>query len=149
DLPGAVDRCVDGWKQLGNGGLEPQWIPSHLGFLCARTFIRIDTRLAGMVIVGGIRPEAWPPSSDHLDAIAADLGVEASAISPHLDGVYSLDADTRSRVIAALPKIADLVSSLAAERSDLLATFGEIAALARNAAAPNVTTTEPTPRSSS
>jgi excisionase family DNA binding protein len=137
ELPGVLDRCVDGWKRLGTGGLEPQWTPSHLGFLCARTFVRIDTRLVGMVIVGGVRPEMWPPIPKALAAIANDLGVTAAQLEPHLGGVYDLSPDERARVLAALPKIADLVTALAAERSDLLARFSQIAALAGTATSPS------------
>jgi excisionase family DNA binding protein len=133
ELPGVLNRCVDGWKRLGTGGLEPQWIPSHLGFLCARTFIRIDTRLVGMVIVGGVRPDVWPPRPPQLNEIATDLGVEPATIVQHAAGVYDLDREARSRVLASLPKIADLVTALAAQRSELLGRFSQIAALAGTA----------------
>lgn len=130
ELPDVLDRCVDGWRRLGIGGLEPQWIPSHLGFQCARTFIRIGSRLAGMVIVGGVAPEEWPPSPAQLAVIAEDLGVAGDDLAPAVDGVYHLDRTERRRVLAALPKIADLVTRLAAERNTLLEKFTEIAVLA-------------------
>lgn len=130
DLPDVLDRCVDGWRRLGIGGLEPQWIPSHLGFQCARTFVRVGSRLTGMVIVGGIAPEEWPPPPAQLQAIADDLGVAAEDLAPAVDGVYHLDRAERRRVLVALPKISDLITRLAAERSALLERFTEIAVLA-------------------
>ncbi len=142
ELPGVLDRCVDGWRRLGVGGLEPQWIPSHLGFQCARTFVRIDNQLAGMVIVGGVRPEIWPPADSDLDDIAAGIGVDPEALLPHFAGVYHLDEDERRRVLSALPKIADLVSALAAERGELLSTFDQIAALAVRRSGPGHQTSE-------
>jgi hypothetical protein len=127
---------VAGWKRLGSGGLAPEWIPSHLGFLCARTFIRVDSRLVGMVIAGGVRPDDWPPDPRLQEAIAADLGVEPSWLTPHLEGVYELGTDDRARVLKSLPKIADLITSLAQERRDLHARFDRIAALADRTGSP-------------
>jgi len=92
--------------------------------------VRIDARLVGMVIVGGVRPEGWPPAQSQIETIAADLGVEPATVTEHADGVYDLDAADRHRVLVSLPKIADLVTALAAQRSELLDRFSQIAALA-------------------
>ena len=54
------DRCSAGWRRLGEEiDLEPHFLPSHLGFLCARSFIRVESTLVGMVIVGGVAPATW------------------------------------------------------------------------------------------
>ena len=55
-----ADRCSDGWRRLGEEiDLEPHFLRSHLGFLCARSFIRTGSALAGMVIVGGVAPDMF------------------------------------------------------------------------------------------
>ncbi|MCP4221995.1 MAG: helix-turn-helix domain-containing protein, partial [Actinomycetia bacterium] len=69
----APDRCSSGWRRLGEQiDLEPQWVNSHLGFLCARSFIRSGSTLAGMVIVGGVAPEVWPPSDGEVAEVVAE-----------------------------------------------------------------------------
>ena len=121
--PGAVQRCVDGWRELGDAaGLNVSLIPSHLGFLCARAFIRIGSELAGMVIVGGITPTSWPPSEAALHRIAADTGADVDDLAAHASETYTLDDGEQARLLALLPRLTDLVSLVAASRSHEPAT---------------------------
>lgn len=126
-----ADHCVEGWKQLGaTPDLDAAFLPSHLGFLCARTFIRVDRSLVGMVIVGGLAPDEWPPGSDEIARISRETGLGPEAVAAHAAEVYELSDPDRERVLALLPRIADLISRLAAARSQLLSRFDEIASLA-------------------
>ena len=129
--PGAVERCTAGWKELGEDvGLEPRFMPSHLGFLCARTFIRVGTELVGMLIVGGVTPAAWPPPAEQLAASAAELDVAVEVLADHAEETYYLDDAHQQWVLRMLPRISDLISRLAAARSQLLDKLDAIAVLA-------------------
>jgi excisionase family DNA binding protein len=131
DRPGAVDACIDGWRQLGaDGGLGPRVVPSHLGFLCARAFVRVGSELVGMVIVGGFSPKEWPPDDQALERIASSVGLDVDDLRPHLDEVYDLGESEQQRILRTLPRIADLISQLTAARSELVARLDQIAALA-------------------
>jgi excisionase family DNA binding protein len=126
-----ADHCVEGWKQLGaTPDLDAAFLPSHLGFLCARTFIRVDRSLVGMVIVGGLAPDDWPPGSAEIVRISGETGLDPEAVAAHAAEVYELSGPDRVRVLSLLPRIADLISRLAAARSQLLSRFDEIASLA-------------------
>jgi excisionase family DNA binding protein len=113
--PSALACCVAGWASLGNDpDLDPRLRPSELGFLCARTFVRLGDRLIGMVIVGGVRPMPWPPSDARLQAIAGELGVPVSLLHSHVDEVFDLDATERQLIPTRLPRFGELISRLAA-----------------------------------
>lgn len=114
-MPGVLEHCVDGWAELGaEPDLDARLRPSHLGFLCARTFVRVGDRLVGMVIAGGIRPDVWPPSDAELARIANGAGVAASTLRDHIDEVVTLSAADRDAVSQRLPRFGELISRLAA-----------------------------------
>lgn len=126
-----ADRCSDGWRRLGEEiDLEPHFVPSHLGFLCARSFIRIGANLAGMVIVGGVAPEVWPPSDTEITEVAAETGVTEDLIRAHLNEVYWIDNAHQDWIIRNLSRFSDLISHLADGRRRLLTRLDQIAALA-------------------
>lgn len=135
--PGVVERCIDDWKRYGDGlDLEPRFRPSHLGFLCARAFIRVGDRLAGMVIVGGIAPDAWPPAPDAIALLAGDLGLPTEDLAAHVEEVFRQSEGEQQRTLALLPRIGVLVSRLASERSHLVSRLEAIAMLAGAASEP-------------
>ncbi len=137
DAPGAVAQCVEGWRLLAAEiDMEPRFIPSHLGFLCARTFIRVENELVGMLIVGGVTPPAWPPGADAQLAIAADLEIDASRVTAHIAETFSIDEAHQRWILSLLPRFSDLISRLATARSQLLSKFDQIAALAGAATSP-------------
>jgi excisionase family DNA binding protein len=118
---GALQRCIDSWYQLGRTiELEPKFTPSHLGLLCARSLVRVGTELKGMVIVGGIAPENWPPSPEQVQAIAAEFGISPETMSAHLNEVYYLDDPNRAKVLSLMQRIADVVAHIINERYQLL-----------------------------
>ena len=131
DRPEAVEACLDGWRLLAEEpDLAPRFVPSHLGFLCARSFIRVGDRLVGMVIVGGVTPPVWPPSESFVAEIATELGVPSGVLLDRVDQTWDVDIAQQDRIVDLLPRVSDLISQLATARSQLLAKLGAIAALA-------------------
>ncbi len=131
DSPMAAAACTRGWRGLADQpDLEPRFVPSHLGFLCARSFIRVGHQLTGMVIVGGIAPHAWPPQGARLGQIAQELSIAPSALLEASDQIWQIDLDHQDWILGLLPRIADLISQLASARSQLLTKLDAIATLA-------------------
>lgn len=126
-----ADHCADSWRKLGEEiDLEPRFLPSHLGFLCARSFIRHGHRLVGMLIVGGVAPAEWPPPEAHVAAVAADTGVAPEIVREHIEEVYWLDEPHQKWIVRNLSRMSDLLSQLAEGRGRLIAKLERIAALA-------------------
>jgi len=137
EQPGAADACLQGWRRLADGSdLTPRLVPSHLGFLCARAFIRVDDRLVGMVIIGGITPPAWPPEPELLSEIACELDLDADILAAVVAETWDVDADAQRRILELFPRIADLISQLASARSQLVNKLDAIATLAGPMAVP-------------
>ncbi len=126
----ALQKCIEGWQGLAaTVELEPKFTRSHLGLLCARAFVRVGSELKGMVIVGGIAPDRWPPSQEEIEAIAATFEVSPEVLIPHLEEVYHLEQDRRAWVLSLLQRIADIISHIATERSVLVGKLKTIAQL--------------------
>jgi excisionase family DNA binding protein len=126
----AVARCVASWKKLAGGvDLQPRFTPSHMGLLCARSFIRVGSELKGMVLVGGIAPDVWPPDSNELEAIAEAFRVPMDLVENHVHEVYRLDEADRQRVLSYLPRMAQMLSHIANERTNHLTRLDAIATL--------------------
>lgn len=131
EVPGALDTCIAGWREFGESmDLTVRFVPSHLGFLCARGFVRVGQELKGMVIVGGIEPDDWPPADEQVAEMAGGLGMPPSDLAAHLAEVYRVDEEQRRWILAVLPRIGDLVSRLAQERGRLVSRLEAIALLA-------------------
>jgi excisionase family DNA binding protein len=129
--PGVLDRCISGWQELAAElDLDPQWRVTPLGFLCARSLVRVGDRLVGMVVAGGIAPPVWPPDPDEVRRLAEGLAVPAAAIGDHTGEVHRLEAAEQDRVLRLLPRIAAFLSRLATERTQLVGRLEAIAALA-------------------
>ena len=127
----AADRCADSWRQLGQEiDLEPRFLPSHLGFLCARSFIRHGHRLVGMLIVGGVAPPTWPPSNADIAAVALETSVDEETIRAHLNEVFWIDEPHQKWITRNLSRMSDLLSQLAEGRARLINKLERIAALA-------------------
>ena len=129
-VPNAVQKCIEGWHDLATSiDLEPKFTPSHLGLLCARGMVRIGAELKGMVMVGGIAPDNWPPSPDEMQAIADDLGVAPDVLAAHTTEVFYLDEHKRAWVLSFVQRIANIVSHIASERYTLVGKLESIAKL--------------------
>lgn len=130
-VPGTLDRCIQGWREFGDDvDLTSRFVPSHLGFLCARGFIRVGSGLTGMVIVGGIAPDRWPPPPEQVEAVAAELGMPADDLAAHIEEVYYLDDAHMDWILDLLPRVGTLISHLADERGRLVTKLEAIASLA-------------------
>lgn len=122
EQPGAAEACLAGWRQLADQPhVAARFVPTHLGFLCARTFVWVDRRPVGMLVVGGVTPDAWPPDPELLQRIAEQVGVSTSSLSEAAGQTYDIDPDRRHWVLRELPLFGDLVSRLATARHRLLA----------------------------
>lgn len=120
EQPGAVEACLHQWQLFaGEPHVAPRWVRSHLGFLCARTFVWVDLKPVGMIVVGGVRPPVWPPPNEHIDTIADQVGVPSAVLHAATDAVWELDLIEQRRVLRLLPQMGDLVSQLATAHSAL------------------------------
>ncbi len=126
----AVARCVVSWKRLADEvDLRPRFTASHMGLLCARSFVRVGSELKGMVMVGGVAPDPWPPAPDELASIADAFGVPPDVVQNHVDEVYRLGQSDLDRVLDYLPRMAQMLSHIANERTNHLAKLDAIATL--------------------
>jgi excisionase family DNA binding protein len=88
----AATRCIQDWQRMaGVPTMEPKFAPSDLGLLCTRGLIRSGNELKGMVLLGGIAPEEWPPAPDRIDAIAAHYGLDPERVRDSAQSVHRLD----------------------------------------------------------
>ena len=125
-----LTKCADTWAHYGAvPDLVPAYRPSPFGFLCARTFIRVGNELLGMIIVGGIAPEVWPPSEEVIDATAAAFGMDPAVVRDHIEEVYQLDVAARARALDLLPRFGVLLSLMVGSSSSLVGRLGAIASL--------------------
>lgn len=126
----AVTRCIQNWQRLaGAVPLEPRFVPSDLGLLCARGLIRVGNELKGMVFVGGVAPETWPPAPEEIRAIADHFGLEAASVEAHINEVHRLDRPARDRALGFVQRIADVVSHIVEDRNALYGRLQAIASL--------------------
>jgi excisionase family DNA binding protein len=117
-FPGVFERCVDNWQVLAaEVDLDPQWRPTPLGFLCARSLVRDGGQLIGMVLAGGVAPASWPPAPEESARLATGLGVPTPVIEQHLPEVFHLDERERERVLRLLPRSAAFLSRLATQKN--------------------------------
>jgi excisionase family DNA binding protein len=123
DIPSALAKCLEQWRDLAQTiDLEPKFSPSHLGLLCARAMIRVGTELSGMVFVGGIAPEPWPPEPEQVRYIAEVFGVPLDTVNTHISEVYYLTPNEKKRVLSFVQRIANIVAYAIDERNRLLAS---------------------------
>ncbi len=128
---GRPDACAEGWRQLGQKiDLEPRFVPSHIGLLCARSFIRMGSTLVGMVIVGGVAPDVWPPSDDEILAVAAESGADPDTVRRHINEVYWIDRPHQDWILRNLSRVSGLISRLADDHGRLVNKLEAIASLA-------------------
>jgi excisionase family DNA binding protein len=120
-IPDAVQKCTKHWRVLAETiNLEPQFYPSHLGLLGARGLIRVGSELKGMVVVGGIAPEVWPPTPSQIQAMATEFKVKPEGISPYLSEVFFLSQAEQTRLLSFTQRIANIVAHIATERQSLM-----------------------------
>jgi excisionase family DNA binding protein len=113
DQPDAVAACLSRWRLFADeSNVAPRWVRTHLGFLCARTFVWVDLKPVGMIVVGGVTPTTWPPDRRLVESIADEVGVPLHELLDHVDETWDLDVAAQRRVLQLLPQLGDLVSQL-------------------------------------
>ncbi len=132
DHPNALQKCLENWRSMAHTiDLEPKFIPSHLGLLCSRAMIRVGHELKGMVFVGGIAPENWPPTEEQLNAIAAEFGVSPELMVSHIEEVFYMSNNEQAHVLPFVQRIANIVAHILNERKDFVGKLDAIAQLTR------------------
>jgi excisionase family DNA binding protein len=126
----AAARCIQGWQRMAGGlTMEPKFAPSDLGLLCTRGLIRSGNELKGMVFLGGIAPEEWPPAPDQIVAIADHYGLDPECIRNSIQAVHRLDKPDRERALAFVQRMADICSHMLEDWSGLHRRLQAIASL--------------------
>lgn len=111
--PQAHARCLQWWVELARRpDMQPVFLPSHLGLLCTRGFVRQGESLRGMVIFGGIAPAQWPPSAQEIDHIAEFLGVDPLLVLQNQQAVYHMDGVREQRLLTFVQRVADIVTHI-------------------------------------
>ena len=134
DQPSAVAACLAQWRMFAD---EPhvaaRWVRTHLGFLCARTFLWVALKPVGMIVVGGVTPASWPPDREFVESIADEVGASRQVLLDRVHETWSLDHDQQRRVLRLLPQLGDFVSQMIAahrrvpDRSDRVFTLAATA----------------------
>ena len=113
DQPDAVAACLSQWRLFADEpNVAPRWVATHLGFLCARTFVWVDLKPVGMIVVGGVTPATWPPDRQVVESIADEVGIPLQDLHDRVDETWDLDAVEQRRVLQLLPRMGDLISQL-------------------------------------
>jgi ligand-binding sensor protein len=130
--PAAHKQCLEVWAQLARApSLQPVFVPSHLGLLCARGLVRVGSELKAMVVVGGVAPQEWPPNETKLQQIASSLDLEPGLVRQHINEVFILEPQAQKRILTFVQAIADIVAHIITERNQLFAKLQNIAELTK------------------
>jgi excisionase family DNA binding protein len=128
--PNGLSQCVRSWQQLAaSPAIEPKFYPNEMGLLCARGLIRVGSELKGIVIIGGIAPEIWPPSHDQIAGLAKIFGVSQAHVEANVNAVYHLDKMAQEKALRSVQRIADIFSHIAEDRNALSGRLQTIASL--------------------
>lgn len=116
--PRLTEECIRTWQQLaGDPALEPKFSTSELGLLYARGVIRVGAELKGMVVLGGIAPNVWPPSEAQIAAMAQALDLDPAFVQAQIHAVYWLDRAAQARALRFVQRIADIFAHIVEDRS--------------------------------
>ena len=128
--PEAVKQCIRSWQDLAaNPGLAPRFAPSEMGLLCARGLIRVVSELKGMVMIGGIAPDVWPPSEEQLAQLSQTFGLSSNYVQSNVNAVHRLDRTAQEKALRSVQRIADIFSHIAGDRYALCGRLQAIASL--------------------
>jgi excisionase family DNA binding protein len=114
---GAVSQCVVTWQQFANEpALEPKWVLNEMGLLCTRALIRVGSELQGMVMLGGLAPQSWPPPEEQVAALARQFGAEPPVVATQVNAVHRLDEAGMTKALRSVQRIADVFAHLIEDR---------------------------------
>lgn len=131
-FPEARRLCMQDWAAMARQpSLQPAFLPSHLGLLCARGLIRCGSELCGMVVFAGLAPQQWPPDAQALEAMASGLGLPAALLHAHVHEVHHADTAEQLRLLTFVQRIADVISHIVQERNTIFGKLHNIAELTR------------------
>jgi excisionase family DNA binding protein len=115
--PHGLEHCVHTWQQMaGFVALEPRFSRSEMGLMCARGLIRAGSELKGMVFVGGIAPDEWPPSAKQASELADMFGVQPEVVLANCDAVFRMDRAAQERALRFVQRVADVFSQMVQDR---------------------------------
>jgi excisionase family DNA binding protein len=130
ETEGGRAMCQDTWRELGKlPALEPRFSPGFAGLLCARALVRMGNELKAMVIVFGVAPPDWPPTTEFTHELAASLNIPADRLNTTLDTIFALTPDQQKTVLITIQRIADILAHIGDERTALLGRLSDIARL--------------------
>jgi excisionase family DNA binding protein len=130
--PMAHTRCVELWAKLARDpSLQPRFVESPLGLLCARALIRTGGELGAMLVASGVAPRQWPPDAARMAEITAYLELPADVVTAKIDEVFIVGLSEQQELLAFLQRIADIVAHIIMERNKLYSKLQSIAELSR------------------
>ncbi|HEY3341998.1 MAG TPA: helix-turn-helix domain-containing protein [Anaerolineae bacterium] len=128
--PEAIAHCVRLWQEMAaNPAISPRFMPNEMGLLCARGLVRVQSEIKGMVVIGGIAPDVWPPSDEQLSCLAETFGLDTATVEGNVEAVYRLDKLAQDKALRSVQRIADIFSHIAEDRSALCGRLQTIASL--------------------
>lgn len=128
--PDALRACMPVWRELAHSpSLAPAFVPNEMGLLCARGLIRMGGELAGMVVIGGIAPNAWPPTDAQIGAMSRTFDVPEHDIRARLGEVYHLDRPAQEKALRFVQRVADIFAHMTNDRNALCGKLQAIASL--------------------
>ncbi len=120
--PDGIEHCVHTWQQMaGAVALEPKFTLSEMGLMCARGLIRQGAELKGMVVVGGIAPDNWPPSAEQVAQLARLFQVTPDTVNANCEAVFRMDRAAQERALRFVQRVADVFSQMIQDRLSLIA----------------------------
>jgi excisionase family DNA binding protein len=126
--PNGIQHCVRTWQQMaGLVALEPKFSQNEMGLMCARGLIRAGAELKGMVVIGGIAPENWPPGPQQIEELAAMFGIRPEDVAASCDAVFRMDRAAQERALRSVQRIADVFATMAQDYSETLAQQASVA----------------------
>ena len=140
DEPATAAACLAEWRSFAERSqMAQRFAPSHLGFLCTRTFLWVERQPVGMLLVGGLTPPSWPPSPDQIAEMASSVGVAPDRLASAIDQTFDVDADRQRWILDTLAQFGDLLSMFLGDQLHLRSTLDAITQLA----APDARSLEP------
>lgn len=124
------DLCLEVWGKLGQmHALEPRFISTFAGLLCARALIRVGNELKGMVIAFGIAPQDWTLTSEIREEISKIMEEKEERYIESFQAIRPLSPAEQNQVLETLQRIGDILAHITDERSDLITRLQKISQL--------------------